>query len=172
MQGSFIVIEGIDGCGSTTQAQLLFDYFSSLNKKIYLTNEPSKSVVGEMTRQLLQDRKNETKNLFSQALALSFAADRLLHLLDEIIPKLKEGFSIICDRYVLSSLVYNSMECEEKWIRELNKYALKADCTFLLDVSADIAFDRINKRGSSKDFFEKIDIPTLFSSSFLKNCTV
>src|SRR5450759_981694 len=101
-KGVFIVIEGLDGSGKTTQAILLAKRLSQSHKTI-LTAEPSRGKIGAFIR---ESCLYEEKRLPTEAEALLFAADRVEHVQKEIKPALDEGKLVICDRYVYSSLAY------------------------------------------------------------------
>src|SRR4051794_5711725 len=101
--GKLIVLEGIDGAGTTTQAQRLGKHFGA---RVHVTREPSDGAAGILIRQIL---RGEYHPYDHTALALLFAADRLDHLKREIEPQLQKGVHVISDRYVISSLVYQSL---------------------------------------------------------------
>ena len=131
MTGKFIVVEGIDGSGSTTQAKLLCKYLESRGRTCFFTAEPSGGPIGKFIRDLLKQKENKPQ-LFFHILALTFAADRLCHYDLEILPKLKAGVDVISDRYVLSSLVYQGLDVPQGWVKEVNRYARTPLCSFNL----------------------------------------
>lgn len=138
----FIVLEGIDGSGTTTHSRLLTGFLEQKGFKIYLTQEPSNSEIGVLIRKFL---KNKTVPASTDALA--FAADRDLHYKTEIKKKLDEGYIVISNRYLESSVVYQSAQSNEistDWILKINKFAGKPDLTILLDIDPKIALDRKN----------------------------
>lgn len=151
-QGMFIVIEGIDGAGTTTQSKLLAEWFSAKEFSLHLTYEPSRGRVGALIREYLAgniDVPDIDRHFHS--LALLFAADRLDHLAREVEPNLKEGRHVISDRYVLSSLVYQSLHCDPQWVREINSEATPPHLTILLDLPVDTAMERLARRSLFKD---------------------
>ena len=99
-KGVFIVIEGLDGSGKTTQATLLANKLSKTHK-VFCTAEPSHGKIGTFIR---QGCLYEEKRLPTEAEALLFAADRIEHMKNEIAPALAQGKIVICDRYIYSSL--------------------------------------------------------------------
>src|SRR3989338_4768889 len=105
MRGKFITFEGLDGSGITTQATLLRNYFLSKNKDALLTKEPTEGLIGGVIKAALRGEW-KTNPLTLQML---FAADRAHHLNSEIEPALKRNKTVICDRYILSSLVFGSL---------------------------------------------------------------
>jgi len=105
-KGKFIVFEGLDGSGTTTQANLLFRYLKKQGKKVYLTGEPTRSLIGGLIEgQISGDWKSTP-----ECLQLLFTADRAHHLEKGIIPLLKKGITVICTRYILSTLAYGSID--------------------------------------------------------------
>jgi len=154
--GKFIVFEGIDGSGTSTQAELLAKWIRSQGLKVLLTNEPSSGQIGQLIRKLLANQSSEVENdLLDYSLALLFAADRLDHIYREILPKLRKGYIIISDRYSLSSLAYQTLKCEWKWVEKINKEAIPADLIILLDLDAEKAIARIIKRNNKIELFMK-----------------
>jgi len=159
----FIVLEGIDGSGTTTQAALLVAELSRRGVNAVATCEPTPGPVGKLIRSALK------RELVSEAggphalpwtsMALLFAADRLDHVESFIAPELARGTTVVCDRYVLSSLAYQSATSPEgeaalPWIRTLNACALRPDVTIVLDVPEDVARARRERRGGRPELFE------------------
>ncbi len=147
----FIVFEGIDGSGKTTQANMLADHFSARGGRVLLTAEPSNGPVGIHIRSL-KDRpeREEEERLFTE--------DRRDHLRSTIIPALEQGLTVICDRYVYSSVAYQGARGidPESILNENNKFALSADVTFLIKIDVDIAMNRIGAgRANTFTSFEK-----------------
>lgn len=104
MKGLFIALEGPDGSGKSTIAKLLADYLEKNKIPHILTREPGGTGIGEKIRDLILDKKNT--NMSDQTEALLYAASRSQHVDEKILPSLKEGKTVICDRFVLSSLAY------------------------------------------------------------------
>jgi dTMP kinase len=147
--GLFIVLEGADGAGTTTQSQRLAESLRERGWRVHVTQEPSKGPVGLLLRQVLSGRLTVPSAQGARmpswsAMALMFATDRLDHLEAEIVPHLDDGVTVICDRYDHSSLVYQSATGggspdDINWIREINRFARRPDLTIVLDVSAETA---------------------------------
>lgn len=159
----FIVIEGIDGCGSTTQAQRLVAALARRGHDARLTREPSDGPVGGLIRQVLERRLEARPEGLSWAgMALLFAADRLDHVDAEIEPALSAGAIVVSDRYDLSSLAYQSVTSTERdavaWIRQLNRRARRPDLTIVIDVAPEIAERRRAERGGAEELFEKREL--------------
>jgi len=128
----FIVLDGIDGCGSTTQSKILKGFLESKGLKVHLTKEPTDSEIGKLLRVNLKN-----KEIPPTTDALMFAADRDLHYHTEIKNKLNEGFIVISDRYIESSIIYQSLSSQDisiKWVKEINKFVGKPDITIILDI--------------------------------------
>jgi dTMP kinase len=150
--GKFIVIEGIDGAGTTTQARLLSEWFAARGRRCLLTSEPTRGPVGVLLRQILSGGVPAPDN---DAIALLFAADRIDHLDREILPALKAGTDVVSDRYYHSSFTYQSLQGDLEWIRELNSRARAPDVTYILDLPADLAAQRRRDQRTSEDIYER-----------------
>jgi dTMP kinase len=141
----FIVIEGIDGAGTTTQCQRLAQHFG-----LHLTREPSDRAIGTLIRRVL---RREVAGVDERAVALLFAADRVDHVEAEIAPMLAAR-SVISDRYVMSSIVYQSLGVDRAFVAEINRYARRPDLTILVDVDPNIAAARRAGRGGPGERYE------------------
>ncbi|MFA5165953.1 MAG: dTMP kinase [Candidatus Paceibacterota bacterium] len=155
--GKFIVFEGLDGSGQTTQARLLGQYFASQGREVLLTKEPTQldGQFPSSVAQSLRDVLDKKVKMEAKPLQELFAQDRREHLEREIIPALKSGKLVICDRYCFSSFAFgaahgNSMD----YLISLNKDFLMPDFTFLLMVSPKICMQRVVKRNEGVKFFE------------------
>jgi len=136
----FIVLEGGDAAGTTTHSHLLKGFLESKGFKVHLTQEPSQSKIGKLLREFLKN-----KDIPPTTDALLFAADRNLHYKNEIKNKLEEGFIVISDRYIESSIVYQSIQSHEisvEWVKEINKFVGLPDITIILDIDPKIALAR------------------------------
>ncbi len=137
----FIVFEGLDGSGKTTQARLLHDRIRNvLKEKVLYTFEPTNNDIGRLIRQYL---KGEI-SLDPKSLPYLFAADRALHLYDDIIPELQHSH-VICDRYILSSYAY-----QPEIAKSLNEKFPSPDLTFYLRVSPEFALERMKTKDKDK----------------------
>ncbi len=150
--GKFIVIEGIDGAGTTTQAGLLSDWIISRGRNCVLTSEPSRGPVGRLLRQILSGRE---RTLGNDVISLLFAADRIDHLESEVLPALRSGADVVSDRYYHSSFTYQSLQGDLGWIRELNSRARTPDVTYILDLPADLASERRRRERTSEELYEQ-----------------
>ncbi len=163
-RGVLIALEGLDGAGTTTQSEKLRDWLLGLGHRVHLTGEPSRGPVGSLLRLflekrvLLPDRSAEEKRLGGATLALLFAADRLDHLSAEILPRLAAGWIVVTDRYVLSSLAYQSGTCDLDFVATLNAAARPPDLTVFLDVPPDVCRRRLVAGRHQLELFEKRDV--------------
>lgn len=151
-RGRFIVLEGADGVGTTTQRGRLAAALALRGRRVHETAEPTTGTIGRFIREVLRTRAHDEPT--RRELALLFAADRLDHVHTEIEPKLADGVDVISDRYVLSSYVYQSLDLPIEWVRTLNQHAPRADFTFLVTLPLDDALARIGARAGAKDLFE------------------
>lgn len=162
MRTAFIVIEGADGAGTTTQALALCKELEklflreSLGRHAIFSSEPFTNPLGQSIRQLLKTMEPDKSypQLLHDEIALSFALNRLQHYNNYIKPHLTRNNSVICDRHTLSSLVYQSISCDEGWVREINKRAPKPDLMVYIDTPLEVCIERIKNRGSSLEYYE------------------
>lgn len=148
----YICLEGIDGAGKSTQIILLEKWLKEYGCDVKRVFEPTDSPVGKLIREMLQD-PGATGDNFQKALALLFAADRMI-LMDEIAAAEESGRVVIGDRSFYSSIVYQN---EPQWLYEINKHVKRPDIVILLDMDVKTAL----KRCEGKDSFE--------NGSFLEN---
>lgn len=145
----FVVLEGIDGSGTTTQLELLTQHLRREGRRVSPTREPSMGPVGRLLREILlgQHRNPDGTAADGRAMALLFAADRRDHLAREIEPALAAGTDIVSDRYVLSSLAYQAEEADRDWVGKLAAGIRVPDLTLLLDVPITVAAERRQRAG-------------------------
>jgi dTMP kinase len=153
-RGRFVVLEGLDGAGTTTQAERLATALRARRGvPVELTKEPTNGPLGAVLRQAIEGRVR----LDAVALALAFAADRADHLFNPVngvVAALDAGRWVVCDRYVLSSLAYNrSGAISREWLTELNRHAIAPDLTVFLDVDPELSLRRIGGRSSTEELF-------------------
>jgi dTMP kinase len=151
--GKFIVIEGLDGSGQSTQAGLLRDFLVGKGYQAILTKEPTlDSEAGKKIRKILNQKINTTP----AELQKLFTKDRKTHLENLIIPSLKQGKIVISDRYFFSTFAYGVSDgLDLDWLIKLNDKFLLPDLTFILKVRPKICIQRIKKRGNPQTLFEK-----------------
>lgn len=164
MSGYFIVIEGIDGAGTTTQSRRLVEVLRERGRDARHTFEPTNGAIGTLIRAVLEKRAPVPASGLPftpswATLALLFSADRLDHVDGFIAPALRENAIVVSDRYDLSSLAYQSVTAPEgvavvPWLRALNRRARRPDLTIVLDISAEDAAARRHARGSAEELFD------------------
>ncbi len=157
MTGLFIVFEGIDGSGKTTQARMLYEHLNQeLERDVHLTREPTDGLIGKLLRSSIDDHgevfDEETR-------CYLFAADRRHHLRTEIEPQLERGNVVICDRYVMSTFAYQ--RCAEDAPRWERIYEIhgphvfrEPDLTLFLDVPVAVALTRLETRTDKLSWYE------------------
>ena len=151
-QGRFIVLEGLDGAGISTQAVRLEKHLRKLGYRTFLTKEPTTSLIGD----LIQSALGGNWHVPGTSLQLLFSADRAKHIADEIEPALKQGKMVVCDRYVFSTLAYGfASGVDFEWLYAINKTFKTPDLTVFIDVSPDVSMSRISTRRERGKLFEK-----------------
>lgn len=156
----FIVLEGIDGSGTTSQVKRVSEILRSKGRKVHTTREPSDRPIGKFIRQVLCG--NVKIDIGDKTMGLLFTADRCDHIEEEIKPAIQDGYIVLCDRYYHSSLAYQSMKPGSlKYVRTINKPMLVPDLTVILDITVDVSVNR--RRGRAhQDFTE--------TKNFLMHC--
>ena len=145
--GKFIVFEGIDGSGKSSQIRMLAEKLRANGRKVYITAEPTESTSGGMLRDALSGVVRRT----ATEMAALFTLDRVNHNVNPVngIKKmLNDGFDVICDRYYYSSLAYQGSATDFEWVRSMNVCCpdiLRPDVCIFLDVSPDVGLERIGK---------------------------
>jgi dTMP kinase len=153
-RGRFVVLEGLDGAGTTTQALRLGQALRRAGQRVVLTREPSNGPVGLLLRQALGHRPPGRQRLSDETLALLFAADRLHHLASTVEPGLAAGAIVISDRYALSSFAYQGRVLGQPWVEALNARARAPDLTLFLEVRPRVAAVRRRMRGGRRERFD------------------
>lgn len=150
-KGAFICIEGLDGCGKTTQSKLLAKKLGKSHNALY-TSEPSRGKIGTYIRNRYLYGK---KRLSTVVEALLFAADRVEHVENEVLPALRDGRLVISDRYVYSSLAYQGAAgLSLQWIEKVNVHALKPDIAVFIDVDPKTVMHRLKRKRSVMENIE------------------
>ena len=158
-KGKFVVVEGLDGSGKSTQASCIFEYLARSEAKLkfghrgaHLTREPTAGMIGGLIRSQLAHEWKSSR----ECLQLLFAADRAYHLEKEILPLLAKGVTVVSDRYFISSCAYGSAVPKDiGWFLEVNKKFLVPDLTFYIDVSPKVCLKRIHGDRLQTTIFEK-----------------
>ncbi len=171
--GTFIVIEGIDGAGKSTQARLLAEWFEERGEEVVLTKEPTDTAFGKLIRRLVLTGGREGiidgARISHEAEALLFAADRAEHVEKLIKPALKEGKIVISDRYFYSSLAYQwARGLDLEWLIDLNRFAVRPDLAILLDLPVKESMRRINRRSIKSEFDKIAELQKAVRENYLK----
>lgn len=170
-KGLFIVFEGIDGAGKSTQARLLAEALEREGKQVYITAEPTPLPSGRALREVLGGKVKKTPC----EIALMFAEDRVAHNKDGEIgieKLLAGGVCIICDRYYYSSLAYQGSQCDYEWVRSLNTRCPEIrhpDLCIFLDLTPTESMKRImsaNRDGT--EIYETEEILAKVRDTFMK----
>ncbi|PTL76876.1 dTMP kinase [Vitiosangium sp. GDMCC 1.1324] len=157
--GRLIVLEGLDGAGTTTQVERLASALRAEGHSVLTTREPSDGPVGVLIRQALTGRMvlpgpGGTQPLAPETLALMYAADRTDHLRAKVLPALEAGQVVLSDRSVLSSLAYQGASLPMEWVETINAHAVPADLTLYVGVPIEVAARRRAARGGPEELFD------------------
>jgi dTMP kinase len=171
-RGKFIVLEGIDGSGTTTQSTRLAEALERKGHRAHPTREPSTGLVGRFLREILASGRRVEEAPDYKTMALLFAADRADHCAIEIAPRLAEGEVVISDRYLLSSIVYQSAtsavpEEAAEFVRAVNRGALVPDLTVVVDIDPRVAKARRTARGGAPELYEVDELQGRLASLYL-----
>ena len=158
-ENPFIVFEGIDGSGKSTQIKFLADKLKAERFKVYTTAEPTDGPIGSIIRNIFNQRIEADEKV----IAGLFVADRLDHLLNKtngILNKLEDNFIVISDRYYFSSYAYHGFHMPMDWVIEANSMSaklLKADATIFIDVAPEESMHRLNGNRNSIELYENLE---------------
>ncbi len=162
-KGLFITFEGIDGCGKTTQIELLKEELEKKGYTVLLTREPGAKGLGEKFREILLNYDGEVS---SNCESFLFLADRAQHIDTIIKPAINNGTIVLCDRHTDSTVAYQGYgrELDLEQIYQLNKIATNGivpDITFILDIDIETSLQRIGKgrdrmENAGSEFFERV----------------
>lgn len=154
-RGKLIVFEGIDGCGKSTQSARLVRHLSEKGQRAQLTFEPTYGPIGAPLRHYLAGRLA----LDARSLPYVYAADRADHLYGRggMLEQLEAGWTVVCDRYVFSSLAYQVPEAPEALVLGLNAHFPAPDATVLLDLDPAAALERKRKQTAQVDVNDTLE---------------
>ncbi len=156
MKGRFLVFEGLDGCGKTTALRRLAEQLAAAGRKVLITKEPGDGPIGRLIQETLCGKRV----LRPETLALLFAADRFEHVQNEILPALREGTDVLCDRYYYSSIAYQGDAVAPEDILTYNalaRGAAKPDFVFYIDTPPEECLRRIRAGRTATDLFERAE---------------
>ncbi len=152
MTGTFIVLDGPDGSGTSTHATQVVKTLGNAGKKALLTAEPTNGPVGKLIRTLIRAKKP----LDHHCLQLLFCADRAQHMAEVIQPALQQGRIVVCDRYVPSTLAYGlAGGLDRGWLKLITTEFRRADLTIFLLPPFPVSFERVEARKGARDAFEQ-----------------
>ena len=163
---NFIVLEGLDGCGTTTQTALLAEKLEKAGRAAVSTNEPTNLSIGRFIRSVLQ--KKESVDPFT--LALLFSADRNEHVYGKngIVEHTEARKMVICDRYLFSSLAYQSLFMDYETVADLNRYYPLPEYLFYIDLSPEECQERMAARGEEAELFERLELQRKIEANYKK----
>jgi len=151
-KGVFICVEGLDGCGKTTQTKLLVRRLRRKGLDAVYTAEPSLGEIGKFIKRYCLHGKKRVSSIIE---ALLFAADRFEHVDSEVLPALKEKKIVVSDRYVYSSLAYQGAEgLYLNWIKKINEHAIRPDLAVFIDVEPTVVVKRLKQKKSVMETLE------------------
>lgn len=155
----FIVIEGIDGSGKTTQIELLKQRFVAEGKNALITNEPTDGAIGLMIRDILSGEKEVDPSV----MAALYLADRLDHIKNPdtgMLAMMEKGFNVISSRYYYSSYAFQGEYVSLHWLIAANsicKSYLKADITFYINIEPEVCIQRLQSTRERLDIYENLE---------------
>ncbi|MEM9192914.1 MAG: dTMP kinase [Myxococcota bacterium] len=164
IEGNFVVLEGVDGAGTTTHTRILSRSLRERGLPVHITREPSDGPLGMMLRQILTGRVvvpgiRGTRPPSWTTMALLFAADRVDHVESEIAPNLMDGVTVLSDRYDHSSVAYQSLSAGGgaetiDWVKAINRHARRPDLTIVLDIPPAVAAKRRLTRTTGREMYD------------------
>lgn len=151
-RGAFITLEGCEGCGKSTQSALLCDYLKKSGHEVVLTREPGGTLIAEKIREIILDGENRAMR--DKTEALLYAAARIQHVEEKILPLKEQGKIVVCDRFIDSSFAYQAFArgLGYEFVERINSEVIKTcmpDLTLFFDLSPEKGFAR--KGGADKD---------------------
>ena len=158
-RGNFIALEGIDGSGTSTQIERLVRRLTEQGISCHATREPTGRPVGALIRQALTGQTP----LDPRVIAALYAADRIDHLVngeDGLLSLVERGVTVVTDRYYFSSYAYHSVDMDMDWVIGANSVSaalLRPTLTVFLDVSVELAMERIRRGRGQVELFERED---------------
>lgn len=161
-KGCFIVFEGGEGSGKSTILEMIYNWMIESGKDVIKTREPGGIKISEKIREIILDANNAEMD--GRTEALLYAAARRQHLVEKIIPALKDGKIVLCDRFIDSSLAYQGyargLGIDE--IMKINEFAIDEympNLSILFDIDPEIGLERINKNRTGK--LDRLDMEKL-----------
>jgi len=167
MKSLFIVFDGLDGSGKGEMIKKLKGYLSKKGLDILVTKEPTDGYYGKEIREIL--KKEKDPKMGAEKCLTLFVADRKEHLINEIEPFLEKEGVVICDRYYYSTIAFQHTQgIDIEQVVFQNMSFKTPDITFILDLPAEMALERVDKRGDGKEKFEHVEFMKELRNNFLK----
>lgn len=162
-KSSFVCIEGLDGCGKTTQTRLLVERLRQKGYDAMYTTEPTHGEIGEFIKEYCLHGGRRVSSVVE---ALLFAADRFEHVEKIVVPSISRGKLVVTDRYVYSSLAYQGAAgLDLDWIKEMNKYVMSPDLALFIDVEPETVVQRLKH---NKSVMENLDTQRRVQEVYLR----
>ncbi|MEL7020601.1 MAG: dTMP kinase [Bacteroidota bacterium] len=158
-KGKFIVLEGVDGSGKSTQSAILRQRIQDAGHRVHATFEPTNGPIGSVLRNILTHRIEADE----KTIAALFLADRLDHIQNKqngLLHQLNQGIHVVCDRYYFSSYAYHSTHIDMEWVIQSNALCaelLRPDLNIYIDIQPQTSMERIAQGRTSKDLFENLE---------------
>ncbi len=171
-KGLLITFCGLDGSGKTTLINKLAEEIKNYTP-VCLTKQPSDNVRNSDIFRTFMD--SEDHDVYDyRSMSIFAASDRVQHVSKVIFPKLKNGCTVISDRYYYSCLANLRARgySDDKWIYEIAKYIIKPDISFFIDVPADVAISRVRSRETEKNRYIDVDLQYKLRNEYLNICKV
>ncbi|MBO5136521.1 MAG: dTMP kinase [Clostridia bacterium] len=170
MKNRFIVVEGLDGSGKSTQIKMLKEYLESMGEKVFMTAEPSEGRVGKTLREMLSE-DIPTDMYFQAGMFLADRIDHCTNPVNGIKKMLEEGYTVISDRYYYSTFAYQGTKSDMDYIMKINldcPAILKPDVCIFLDLNPEICKGRIDTNRGKTEMYEKnIEVMKSIRKNFL-----
>ncbi|MCB0661423.1 MAG: dTMP kinase [Saprospiraceae bacterium] len=166
----FIVIEGIDGSGKSTQIERLKENLEKEGHKVKTTFEPTDGPIGKLIRKIFKHEVPADQH----TIAGLFLADRLEHILNPeegLLKWLEDGYTVISDRYYFSSYAYHGVHVDMQWVISCNTKCaefLRPDVNIYIDVLPEVSMKRLQKGRDALEMYETLDNLTKVRDAYLK----
>ncbi|MFQ6674091.1 MAG: dTMP kinase [Fidelibacterota bacterium] len=165
MKKAFITFEGIDGCGKSTQAELLKTFLEEIGQEVILVREPGGTEISEQIRTILLDPDSKAMEPTTETILLAASRSQLIRQV--IVPSINQGKTVLCDRYVDSTLAYQGFGrgLPIEWLKKINEFATggtRPDATILVDIPVKTAMERLGRKsfdrmeGEGHKFLQKV----------------
>lgn len=171
--GTLITFCGLDGCGKSSMIKMMTEAFTEHGIDFIVTKQPTEEMRNTDIFRTFMDCPDNSAYEY-RSLSLMAAADRIQHINKVIFPALKEGKTVICDRYFYSCLANLRARgyTNDEWIYEISESILEPDAAFFLDVSVETAVGRVRMRPSEKNRYIDMSLQHLLRNEYREICNV